>query len=389
MKGNQNSFICRFIDTHDDWREQIKNKYKINVKEDPPYAIFNYGIECDFKDPLVQEARGIIINLDTLEVVCWPFRKFGNYQESYADQIDWATARVQDKVDGSIIKLWNDDNTWHFSTNSMINADNALCQGNPSKSFGDLIREAKEYFQISRMIQEGKLPKENTYIFELVSPEQQIVIRYPETKLYHIGTRNNLTGQECNMDIGVEKPEEYPLKSLDDCLKTAINLNLGQDGELHSVKKEGFVVVDQNWHRVKVKSPDYLLFHRMAGNGGFSKERILSLLKNYQTDVPGLCESFPSFAHYIKYYDFKVTELEYQAKVFCDLTDALYEELGCDRKAVANVIKGHRLAAIAFRHLDSGKSAKEILQNMNPSQYNKMIPDYVPEKLSKVFWKGQ
>ena len=41
----------------------------LKVKIELPLAIFNYGIEADFTNPVVQEARGIIINLDTLDVV--------------------------------------------------------------------------------------------------------------------------------------------------------------------------------------------------------------------------------------------------------------------------------------------------------------------------------
>ena len=64
----------------------------IRVKFANNLAIFNYDISADFSDPVVQESRGIIIDTDSLEVVCWPFRKFGNYGESYADSIDWSTA---------------------------------------------------------------------------------------------------------------------------------------------------------------------------------------------------------------------------------------------------------------------------------------------------------
>ena len=103
---NRNSKLCCFISKYENWRDILKDKYKITIKEEYPFAIFNYGIDCDFSNPIVQESRGIILDLDNLEVVCWPFRKFGNYNESYADKIDWNTARVQDKIDGSIIKLW-------------------------------------------------------------------------------------------------------------------------------------------------------------------------------------------------------------------------------------------------------------------------------------------
>ena len=71
--------------------------------------IFNYeAINCDYKDPIVQESRGIILEIDeekgSISVVCWPFRKFGNYQEGYVDDIDWTTAKVQEKVEQSIAK---------------------------------------------------------------------------------------------------------------------------------------------------------------------------------------------------------------------------------------------------------------------------------------------
>lgn len=102
---NNNSIICRYISEHTDWRNRLST-LKIMIKESGALAILNYDMECDFTNPVVQEARGIIINTETLDVVCWPFRKFANYGESYADSIDWNTARVQDKIDGSIVKLW-------------------------------------------------------------------------------------------------------------------------------------------------------------------------------------------------------------------------------------------------------------------------------------------
>ena len=70
----------------------------------------------------IRELGGIIIDCERCEVVCWPFRKFGNHNEGYADTIDWSTARVQEKVDGSIVKLWYDEanGKWQFSTNGCI-----------------------------------------------------------------------------------------------------------------------------------------------------------------------------------------------------------------------------------------------------------------------------
>lgn len=383
---NKNSKLCCFISEHENWRDILKDEYKITVKEEYPFAIFNYGIDCDFSNPIVQESRGIILDLDNLEVVCWPFRKFGNYNESYADKIDWNTARVQDKIDGSIIKLWWNRMTgkWQFSTNGTINADTALANQMTQDTFLNVIRKADNYCEI--ILRLPIFNKDYTFIFELVSPETQVVVKYPKPHLYHIGTRSNISGQEMDSDIGIEKPKEYKLKSLDDCVTAASELNKSDDGQVHGVKKEGFVVVDGNWNRIKVKSPDYLMLHRMSSNANFSKERIISMIRDGSVSVQDICEDFPNFAHYFKFYDFKISELEYQAKVFCDLTDKIYEEYSHERKAVANIIKKHRLSAFGFKHLDSGKTAHELLLEMPLTQYCKYIPDYQTERLSVLFY---
>lgn len=386
---NKNSKLCCFISEHENWRDILKDEYKITVKEEYPFAIFNYGIDCDFSNPIVQESRGIILDLDNLEVVCWPFRKFGNYNESYADKIDWNTARVQDKIDGSIIKLWWNRMTgkWQFSTNGTINADTALANQMTQDTFLNVIRKADNYCEI--ILRLPIFNKDYTFVFELVSPETQVVVKYPKPHLYHIGTRNNISGQEMDSDIGIEKPKEYPLKSLDDCVTAAGELNKSDDGQVHGVKKEGFVVVDGNWNRIKVKSPDYLMLHRMSSNANFSKERIISMIRDGSVSIQDICEDFPNFAHYFKFYDFKISELEYQAKVFCDLTDRIFEEYSHKRKAVANIIKKHRLAPIGFMHLDSGKTGQDILNNLPINKYCKYIPDYQPERLSELFYRNK
>ena len=64
MTMNKYSKICRLISENpEDWKE-IMQKKKIRVKKDEStsFAIFNYEIDADFFDPVVQESRGIIID---------------------------------------------------------------------------------------------------------------------------------------------------------------------------------------------------------------------------------------------------------------------------------------------------------------------------------------
>lgn len=361
------SKLCDFIQSNTNWRELLADK-NIKVKEDNNLAIFNYDIDADFSDPIVQEARGIIIDLTELKVVSWPFRKFGNYSESYVDTIDWSSAEVQDKVDGSIIKLWFYDNKWNWSTNSTIYAKDA--NANTIHSFQDLILKATNY----KDIKFDQLNKDYTYIFELVSPENQIVVKYEDYKLYHLGTRNNITGQELKVDIGIEKPKTYPLHSFEDCLEAAKNLNKDD-----SVQYEGFVVVDKDFHRIKIKSPEYIALHHMIDNGNFSKKRCIELIVS-NSDIDKIIKDFPQYEHVFRYYQYEVSEFYFDVDNFISITRNLYAEYSYERKAVANVIKNHRLATFGFKALNNDKTAKDIVDTSKIENY---IEDYKPKNLVK------
>ena len=374
------SNICKFISEHsDDWRTLLQNEYKIKIKEDGAYAIFNYNYECDFHNPIVQEARGIIIDTERLEVVCWPFRKFGNHTESYADEIDWDSARVLEKVDGSIIKLWYDARAekWQFSTNGIIRAENAPIESLGALSYMSVIRTADNFDDIDF----DALDKDTTYIFELVSPQTQVVIKYDTASLYHIGTRNNKTGIESDDDIGIKKPMQYPLTSLEGAINAAIALNGGED----EVEKEGFVVVDKNWHRVKVKSPDYVLTHRITSVKVISKRDAVYLLLHDKEGAQRLCEKSPDVAPAIKFYEYKLTELYYQADQMGKLATCYYNEFSHDRAAVAKIIAGHPLGTIGFRCIDTGARASEILNDTPIEKICKFIPDYEAPSLAELF----
>ena len=97
--------LLNFINQHEDWKELLQEApYFLEVKEDEGYVLLKYNqIKSDFSQPIVQQARGIIVkylhDCGFWKIVCWPFDKFFNYGESYAASIDWSSARVQEKID--------------------------------------------------------------------------------------------------------------------------------------------------------------------------------------------------------------------------------------------------------------------------------------------------
>ena len=53
---NTNSYLCRFLAEHpQQWENMLWKDYRIKIKIESTYAIFNYGFDCDFADPVVQE----------------------------------------------------------------------------------------------------------------------------------------------------------------------------------------------------------------------------------------------------------------------------------------------------------------------------------------------
>ncbi len=384
---NCHSVLCNFINDHtDNWEELLDKDFHIKIKKDGDLAIFNYHINCDFFSPVVQESRGIIINYIEKEVVCWPFRKFGNYNEGYVDSIDWESAKVLEKVDGSIIKLWFDHKAgkWQFSTNGMIRAEEApLNDSLLSYHYIDIIKAANNYSSIPF----DTLDKSYTYIFELVSPETRVVVKYPEASLYHLGTRSNLTGEEIELDIGIKKPKSFSLKSLEDCVKAALELNKGENKDPDSIENEGFVVVDKDYHRVKIKSPDYLVMNKLTQIKSLSKKDCLTLLLNKSESIDIMTEGNPDLKVFFKFYEYKLEELKMLSNKFAELTRGLYRELDQNRGAVARIISSHRLSGIGFASLDTDKSGSEIVEGLHIEKLLRLIPDYEPETFDKLFYK--
>lgn len=365
------SVICELIRSNKNWQE-IMESLCIKVKIQNNLAIFNYDIDADFSNSIVQEARGIIIDLDTLKVVCWPFRKFGNWQESYVDEIDWSTARVQEKIDGSIIKLYYYNDQWNWATNGMINAKDANCSY-LSKTFLDSIKDAINYSQINF----ESLNKNYTYIFELVTPDNKIVIDYKYNKLFHLGTRNNENGEEYNIDIGIEKPKEYALTSFEEAIDAAANLN-----KENGVEHEGFVVVDGNWHRIKIKTQEYINIHHVINNHILTKKKMIEYILEGGESLRIIKENVPEYKHVIMYYEYKLEELKYNLFQFIRYAQNLYKEYSFERKAVVKQINGHPFMAFAMRNLDN--EDVDIEKEFNSILHAKlidMIPDYKNEGL--------
>lgn len=287
--------LLNFMNTHPDWKTLLAAEpYCLDIRSDEiggiQYFLLKYNqIMSDMGLREVQEARGSIFrqNEDGHWVcVCHPFDKFFNYGEQYSAvrSIDWETASVQQKVDGSLIKVWYDNEEWHISTNGTIDAYKAECGDlNFGILFSNVIQNIPEFWYA--------LDPEYTYMFELTSPYNRIVVRYEGTNLWYLGRRNILNDIEDNEDLeldGLLYPEVYPYTSLAECIAAAHEM--GDD-------EEGYVVCDANFNRIKIKGDEYLALHKMRGNGPLTVLRVVEMYQ--QGTLDDFVAYYPEFKDFI------------------------------------------------------------------------------------------
>lgn len=244
-----------FIQKHNNWEELLSAApYSLKITHDGRYVILSYNmIESDFHQPICSEARGLILDSeDNYKPVRMAFTKFFNIDEPFAATIDWKTASASEKIDGSIMSVWYHDNEWHVSTNNTIDAQKAEINHGASN-----FREVFDVAAANSGLDFDKLNKNYCYTFELISPKTTVVIKYKETKLYHLLTRDMTTLAEVSEDIGVEKPTKYPLTDEASIRKIVDDFDEGH---------EGVVVVDGNFNRVKIKTKTYFLMHHLCTN---------------------------------------------------------------------------------------------------------------------------
>lgn len=286
--------LLNFLNSHpSNWRNLLsRDPYNIEIKDDGEYSILKYNmITSDMNLEVVKGCRGTIVrkNRDgSYKIVCYPFRKFANYGESYADTnlIDWSLGvDVQSKIDGSLIKIFNDEGLWLVATNNTINAFSASCG---DSTFGDVFYSIIEkYMRVKDFF--ARLDPNFIYMFEMVHPQYNpIVIHYTKPAIYFLGRRNATTFEEdtrrsefYSMDW-MQFPKHFKYHSLYECIEAAHHM--GND-------EEGYVVTainqrsdDGSFLRVKVKGDKYLELHRLRGNGPLTITKIISLWQDDSLD---------------------------------------------------------------------------------------------------------
>jgi len=228
----------------------------------PGLYCLKYGPTADKSSRIVQVCRGAVVELnggDGHRVVAYAFDRFFNAGEQQAAEIDWASARVFEKHDGSLIKLFHvNGHNWVVSTSGTVGAD--IRFGEMDMTFEQLFWRA---FEANYGDPRKKLDPGVVYVFELCTPDNKVVVDHKFDYLPLLGARDAATMEEIYVEsfsglfaIATEYGHWSDIGRL-------VEWANGRKGSEH----EGFVVVDKHWNRIKVKGESYVQMHRVKGNG--------------------------------------------------------------------------------------------------------------------------
>lgn len=211
-------------------------------------TIYNYSQKTQYEKKWNKETlmcRGIVLNSKG-EVVSRPFPKFFNLSEVEYKVPD-LPFEVFEKMDGSLgIFFWYKGNPI-FSSRGSFTSDQA--------KVGKSMLEEIGYSRLSEGV---------TYLFEIIYPENRIVVDYgDDEKLVLLGAIETSTGKEIRHQdlkeslspLGFEIVKKWEGKNSIDSISKE-----------NDPEREGYVLRFSNGFRVKVKFEEYCRLHRIVTN---------------------------------------------------------------------------------------------------------------------------
>ena len=268
--------------------EKLQEEFSIVVTDYPDRIVLNYDqIKSPRFQPICDECRALILRKSSYAVLSRAFDRFYNVGEGTGWQ-DFPVykARFDEKLDGSLLSVYNDDNEWCVSTRKMAFAEGTTNLGSTFRQVFDRAEEKTKLFEVLEHHQKHDSSPisvaDYTWIFELTSPETRIVTPYEETSITLIGARIKESGFEIKgedldawaKEFECKRPKAYQFHSLDQVTEAAGKLDVMEEGFVLVVEREG------SFWRLKCKNEKFVAIAHMRDNGGISPKRIMTLLIN-------------------------------------------------------------------------------------------------------------
>lgn len=329
-----------------------------------PLAILNYSEKCAYEGawtPVTLTCRGLIYNTDSGTIVARPFQKFMNYGQAGAPDMSLGEpVVVSDKLDGSLGILYAlPSGGWAIATRGSFTSDQAI--------------HATELYN-RRYADKWQPYDDYTFLFEILYPENRIVVDYGDTDDLHlIGAVDIVIG------LTIPRPhfwsrwpgpaaEVFEFESFADALAAEPRPN-----------REGLVVhFTSTGDRVKLKQADYVALHRIVTglnartvwqhlvDGKPLDELIAPLPDEFHGWVKQVAEDIATAV------DAQETEARKAFEQLRYETCLAAPDRTASRKDLALVFKQHPMAWALFALLDGKDIRPKLLHNAKPE------PDVTP-----------
>lgn len=224
-------------------QEMITEGYVVVQKH--PQAnlfIYNYSAKAQYDrvwNDVTLHCRGLILD-NNYNVIARPFKKFFNLGEHENQVIPNEGFEVFEKMDGSLGILYWHNNAPYIATRGSFTSPQSV--------------KANEILQTKYAHLLDGLDQTKTYLFEIIYPENRIVVDYGATEdLVLLSVIDKQTGADHSIEgHGFKTVKKYD--GLNDIQALAA---------LEEDNKEGFVICFASGLRYKVKFAEYVRIHRI------------------------------------------------------------------------------------------------------------------------------
>ena len=255
-----------------------------------PLTIWNYTPDVQYGgkwDDITLQCRGLVTDNEG-NVVARPFKKFFNIEEN--KHTPTSEFEVFDKMDGSLGIMFKYNGEMVCATRGSFTSDQSKW-----------MTEFALKYNYQNIIVDGF-----TYLFEIIYPENRIVVNYEnQERLVLLGIINTESGEELpynDLFEGFDVVKKYDgIRDYSE-LKGKVEQN-----------SEGFVVRFSNGERMKIKGEEYLRLHKIMTN--VSTTGVWELLSSggdineFLKDVPDeFYKKVKDYADLLKYGFYRVSE---------------------------------------------------------------------------------
>ncbi len=307
--------------------------------------IYNYSAKTQYEqiwNEVTLACRGLILDVDG-EVVARPFGKFFNLGERANQKIPVEPFEVYEKMDGSLgISYWLNNELKIATRGSFISEQS---------------QKAMRILQKKYPNAHKKINKKYTYLFEIIYPENRIVVDYGiKEDLVLLAVIETATGKEMPLeDVG------FPIVKKYDGLQ-----DINQLKTLEEPNREGFVIKFESGFRLKVKFEEYVRIHKVISQ--VSTISIWEYLKTGQS-FDEILEQVPD-----EFYDW----IKLQRKKL----EAEYLAIETKAKSEFKILANRKETALYFMQCSYPKILFSILDKRD---YSSIIWKYIRPKFAKPF----